>query len=84
MNKSFGQWLRKNAEKYLLEAADDEMIFQYPEYCAKPYRDKGSTPFFWRNIFVPIYLKIPWSIRKKIILYSSYSGGKRPHWKKYD
>ena len=46
MNKSFGQWLRKNAEKYLLEAADDEMIFQYPEYCAKPYRDKGSTPYF--------------------------------------
>lgn len=80
----FGRWLRKNAEKYLLEAASDEVASRYPEYCARAYREKGFIPFFWRNIFVPVYLTIPWSIRRKIILFTSYPGGKRPSWKKYD
>ena len=83
-NKSFGEWLRKNAEKYLLEAAADEMASRYPDLCAKPYREKGLIPFFWRNIFVPIYLRIPWDVRRKIILFFSYLGGPRPHWKGRD
>lgn len=81
---AFGQWLRKNAEKHLLEAADDDMISRYPESCAKPYRESSLSSFFWRSVFVPIYLAIPWSVRKKIILQTSYPGGKRPKWKKYD
>ena len=80
---AFGHWLRKNAEKHLQEAAADDLIVRYPESCEQPYREKGLSNIFWRNIFVPIYLMIPWSIRKKIILASSYPGGKRPHWKKY-
>lgn len=80
---AFGSWLRENAEKYLMEAADDRMISRYPESCAKPYREGGPGPFFWRNIFVPLYLAVPWSIRRKIILLASYPG-KRPHWKKYN
>jgi len=79
----FGHWLRKNAEKHLQEAAADDLIARYPESCEQPYREKGLSNIFWRNIFVPIYLVIPWSIRKKIILASSYPSGKRPHWKKY-
>ncbi|MBI2486252.1 MAG: hypothetical protein HYW01_04690 [Deltaproteobacteria bacterium] len=81
---SFGEWLRKNAENYLLQAAADEMAARYPDFCAKPYREKGVLPFFWRNIFVPIYSRIPWDVRKKIILLSSYPGGERPHWKGRD
>ena len=80
----FGHWLRKNAEKHLQEAAADELIARYPESCEKPYREKGFSNLFWRNIFVPVYLMIPWSIRKKIILASSYPSGKRPSWKKYN
>ncbi|MGH7801140.1 MAG: hypothetical protein ACREOW_11030 [Thermodesulfobacteriota bacterium] len=80
--KSFGEWLRKNAEKYLLEAASDEMMAFYPEFCMKPYREKGFIPFFWRNIFVAIYSRIPWGIRKKMILLSSYPTGERPDWGK--
>lgn len=80
----FGHWLRKNAEKHLQEAAADELIARYPESCEQPYREKGISNLFWRNIFVPVYLMIPWSIRKKIILASSYPSGKRPHWKKYN
>lgn len=80
--KSFGEWLRKNAEKYLMEAASDEMAAHYPNFCAKPYREKGLVPFFWRSVFVPVYSKIPWDIRKKIILRSSYPGGERPQWKR--
>lgn len=80
---AFGHWLRENAEKYLLEVADDKMISQYPEICAMPYRENGIVPFFWRKIFAPAYLIIPWSVRKRIIIFTSYPGGKRPHWKKY-
>jgi hypothetical protein len=81
--RSFNEWLRKNAEKYLLEAAADEMAANYPDSCAKPYREKGLIPFFWRNIFVPIYSKIPWSVRKKMILLSAYPTGERPHWRRW-
>jgi len=80
--KTFGEWLRKNAEKHLLEAAADEIAACYPNLCAKPYREKGYAAFFWRNIFVPIYSKIPWNIRRKIILFASYPGGARPHWRR--
>ncbi len=81
---AFGHWLRKNAEKHLQEAAADDLISRYPESCEKPYREKGLDHFFWRNIFVPVYLMIPLSIRMKIILDCSYPGGKLPHWKKYN
>ena len=81
---AFGHWLRKNAEKHLQEQAADELISTYPECCEQPYREKGLDHFFWQKIFVPVYLMIPWSIRRKIILASSYPGGKRPHWKKYN
>lgn len=81
--KSFGEWLRENAQKYLLEAAADEMAARYPDFCAKPYREKGLIPFFWRNIFVPIYSRIPWGVRRKVILLSSYPTGERPHWKRF-
>lgn len=80
--RSFGEWLRKNAEKYLLEAAADEMAVRYPGLCVKPYRERGIVPFFWRSVFVPIYSRIPWSIRKKVILFSSYLTGERPQWKR--
>ncbi len=80
---AFGSWLRKNAEKYLMEAAQDSVAERYPEYCAKPYREGGLVPFLWMNIFVPVYLAIPWRVRRKIILFTSYPGGKRPGWKKY-
>ncbi len=69
--KYFGEWLRKNAERYLLEAAADEIAARYPNLCAKPYREKGFVPYLWRNIFVPIYSKIPWNIRRRIILSTS-------------
>ena len=81
---AFGSWLRKNAEKYLMEAAQDSVSARYPECCAEPYRDKGLTHFFWKRIFVPVYLAIPWPVRRKIILFTSYPGGKRPGWKKFD
>ena len=81
---AFGSWLRKNAEKYLMEEAQDSVAARYPEYCASPYREKGLNHLLWKKIFVPIYLAIPWTLRRKIILFTSYPGGKRPSWKKFD
>lgn len=81
---AFGSWLRKNAEKYLTEAAQESVAARYPECCARPYREKGLSHFFWKKVFVPVYLSIPWPVRRKIILFTSYPGGKRPSWKKFD
>ena len=81
---SFGGWLRKNAEKYLMQAAAEDMAIKYSECTSKPLQENGIIPLFWRKIFVPIYLSIPWKIRKKIILKSAYSGVDRPKWKKFD
>jgi hypothetical protein len=67
-----------------MEAAQESVAERYPEYCATPYREKGLTHFFWKSVFVPVYLAIPWSMRKKIILFTSYPGGRRPSWKKFD
>jgi hypothetical protein len=83
-NKSLSQWFRKNAEKYLLEAAEDDLMARYPDLCAKPYREEGLGPFFWRKVFVRLYNSTPWSMRRKIILLTAYPTGKRPHWKKMD
>lgn len=83
-NSAPGGWLRKNAEKYLLEAAADDMANSYRDCTSGAYREKGLLPFFWRRIFVPVYLAIPWKIRRKIILMTSYPGGSRPKWKKFD
>ncbi len=83
-NKPPGGWLRENAEKYLLEAAADDMANRYPDCTSGAYREKGVLPFLWRRIFVPLYLAIPWKIRRRIILMTSYSRGDRPKWKKFD
>jgi hypothetical protein len=81
---SFGGWLRKNAEKYLMQSAAEDMASRYRECTSKPLTEKGIIPLFWKKIFVPVYLAIPWKIRKKIILMSAYSGVDRPKWKKFD
>lgn len=81
-NKPQGSWLRENAEKYLLEAAADDMASRYPDCTSGAYRERGALPFFWRRVFVPLYLVIPWKIRRKIILRTSYPEGDRPKWKK--
>jgi len=79
--RTFSEWLRSNAERYLLEAAADKMAAEYPELCTKPYREWGLSQFFWRCIFVPLYSLIPWSWRRFMILLSSY-GMKPPKWGK--
>ena len=81
---AFGSWLRKNAEKYLMEAAGTVWPRAIPSTALSPYREKGLVPFLWLNIFVPVYLAIPWQVRRKIILFTSYPGGKRPSWKKFN
>ena len=76
---SFFRWLRRNAEHYLLEAAQIDM--------AKKYRD-GSGPvlapargaLFWRRIFVPVYRLLPWSVRRAIM--RAMPGSHRRSWER--
>ncbi len=64
---SFFEWLRRNSERYLLEAAQADMARRYLARPA-PASGSGLEVFFWRRLFVPIYRRLPWRLRRAIIL----------------
>lgn len=61
-----GEWLRGNSERYLLEAAQEKMAERYLDR-AGPVGGFGLEAIFWRRLFVPVYRRIPWPIRQKVI-----------------
>lgn len=76
-NRSLGAWLRENSERYLMEAAQEDMAQRYLDR-AGPVGPPGLDVFFWRRIFVPVYRRIPWSLRQKII--QTMPGSHRQTW----
>ena len=72
---SFTQWVRQNAQHYLLRDAQ-----------ARVARGHGivSPPvhgsFFWTGIFVPVYRLTPWAVRRRIM--AAMPGSHRKHWSK--
>jgi hypothetical protein len=75
--RTFGEWLRSNSERYLLEAAQEEMARRYLGR-GGPVGAKGPVAFFWRRVYVPVYRRIPWSVRHRII--RTMPGSHRRHW----
>jgi hypothetical protein len=61
----FGEWLRSNSERFLLEEAQEEMARRYLGPDRQPGRRRGA--FFWRRLFVPAYRRVPWGLRNAII-----------------
>lgn len=74
---NFFQWLRGNAEHYLLEAAQVEMAKKYKDGVG-PLTPPARGAFFWRRIFVPVYKYLPWSVRRRIM--RSMPGSHRRPW----
>lgn len=76
MNRFF-QWVRTNSEKYLLEAVQADLA---NEYLHRPGPVGHRTPqvIFWKYLFVPLYRRLPWAVKHKIIL--SMPGSHRQHW----
>ena len=71
------QWVRLNSQKYLLEAAQTDLARRYLGRPA-PVSDPGLEVFFWKRIFVPLYRRLPWSIRRAVIL--AMPGSHRQGW----
>lgn len=73
----FSEWLRRNSERYLLEAAQEELARRYlgrPGPAGRP----GPGDLFWRRLFVPVYRRLPWRFRRAVIL--ALPGSHRRRW----
>ena len=72
------EWLRRNSERYLLEAAQDDMARRYlgtmPQHPAS-----GVVDAFWRRVYVPVYRRIPWAVRRRLIV--AMPGSHRRPWR---
>lgn len=71
------QWVRTNSQKYLLEAAQTDLAFRDLNRPG-PVSPPGLQVFFWKRLFVPLYRRIPWNIRRAIIL--AMPGSQRQGW----
>ena len=71
------QWVRRNSQKYLLEAAQAELASRYLGQPG-PVSNPGLQVFFWKRLFVPVYRLLPWTIRRAIIL--AMPGSHRHGW----
>jgi hypothetical protein len=54
--------LRERSEHYLLQESVARLGKGAPG-TVKPYR--GSDGLFWRFVFVPLYKRVPWSVKKQ-------------------
>jgi hypothetical protein len=73
----FFEWVRRNSEEYLLEAAQRDMARKYLQRPA-PAGRRGPLAFLWRRVFTPLYRLIPWGVRRTII--QAMPGSHRRRW----
>jgi hypothetical protein len=75
----FFEWVRRNSEKYLLEAAQADLARRYLGR-PPPVGRRSIEVLFWRHLFVPIYRRLPWPLRHAVIL--SMPGSHRRSWQR--
>lgn len=75
MNRFFA-WLRMNSEKYLLEATQKDIAAQYGR--PGPVGKRTPQVVFWKYLFSPLYRRMPWPLKHKII--SAMPGSHRKEW----
>lgn len=61
------QWVRSSSQKYLLEAAQARLARSYLHRAGPVYR-RTPQVLFWKWMFVPIYQRLPWQLRRATIL----------------
>jgi hypothetical protein len=77
---SFSQWLRSNSEHYLLQ--DAQARIARAQGLDAPRRPKSLKDRFWRQVFAPVYRRLPWSVRRRTI--QAMPGSHRQDWPKPD
>jgi len=73
----FFYWVRRNSQKYLLEATQADLAHRY---LARPPPVGPRTPevIFWKYVFVPVYRHLPWKVKHFII--RAMPGSHRRQW----
>jgi hypothetical protein len=63
---SLAGWLRSSSEHYLMEAAQRDLA---ERYLARPGSapPAGPSAMFWRRVFVPVYRRLPWELRRTVM-----------------
>jgi hypothetical protein len=72
------EWLRRNSERYLVEAAQADMARRYLGHVPGA-PESGVAAAFWRRVYVPVYRRIPWPIRRRLI--TAMPGSHRRPWR---
>jgi hypothetical protein len=75
----FFEWVRGNSERYLLEAAQADLARRYLGRPG-PVGPRGLQQLFWKRLFVPVYRRLPWSVRHAVIL--AMPGSHRRSWQR--
>ena len=73
---SFSGWLRANSEHYLLLDAQARAAAKHGRPTPPPPR--ATRELFWRRLFVPVYRRLPWSLRRTSI--ALMPGSHRQQW----
>jgi hypothetical protein len=73
---SLSRWVRSNSEKYLLQ--DSQARLAKRTGSAMPAPPKTLKDRFFRQVFAPIYRRLPWSVRRRVI--QAMPGSHRRSW----
>jgi hypothetical protein len=74
---SFFYWVRRNSQKYLLEATQADLAHQYLGR-PPPVGPRNLQVIFWKHVFVPVYRHLPWKVKHFII--RAMPGSHRRQW----
>ncbi len=69
-------WLRTNAERYLMVAAEADVAKRQGH--RGPTRPSDPLGLFFLLVFVPVYRAIPWKVRSRMI--TAMPGSHRKTW----
>lgn len=70
-------WVRRNSQKYLLEATQADLAHRYLDR-SPPVGPRSPQVIFWKYLFVPIYRRLPWRFKHFMIL--AMPGSHRRQW----
>ena len=73
---ALSRWLRRNAEHYLLVAAQDRVGERYG--VLRPRPPAGVTELVWLRMFAPVYAHLPWRLRSRVL--RAMPGSHRQKW----
>lgn len=73
---AFSRWLRRNAEHYLLVAAQDRLATRYA--VSRPRPPAGVKELVWLRVFAPLYARVPWRLRSHVL--RAMPGSHRQKW----